>query len=53
MEPKTKVIPKELYTNYQERNLNNSCIKFTEVNATHNKKWELFWQNNSNIKVNC
>ena len=50
---KDKVIPKELYTNYQERSLNNSCIKFTKVNATHNKKWELFWQNNSNIKVNC
>ena len=50
---KDKVIPKELYTNYQERNLNNSCIKFTKVNATHNKKWEIFWQNNSNIKVNC
>ena len=50
---KDKVIPKELYINYQERNLNNSCVKFTKVNATHNKKWELFWQNNSNIKVNC
>ncbi len=50
---KDKVVPKELYTNYQERNLNNSCIKFIKVNATHNKKWELFWQNNSNIKVNC
>ena len=48
-----KVIPKELYTNYQERNLNNSCIKFIKVDATHNKRWELFWQNNSNIKVNC
>ena len=50
---KDKVIPEELYTNYQERNINNSCIKFTKVNATHNKKWELFWQNNSNIQVNC
>ena len=50
---KDKVIPKELYTNYQERNLNNSCIKFIKVDATHNKRWELFWQNNSNIKVNC
>ena len=50
---KDKVIPKELYTNYQERNLNNSCIKFTKVNATHNKRWESFWQKNSNIKVNC
>ena len=50
---KDKVIPQELHTNYQERNLNNSCIKFTKVNASHNKNWELFWQNNSNIKVNC
>jgi len=50
---KDKVIPQELYTNYQERNLNNPCIKFTKVNATHNKNWELFWQNNSKIKVNC
>tara|TARA_B110000003_G_scaffold223846_1_gene224342 strand:+ start:71 stop:871 length:801 start_codon:yes stop_codon:yes gene_type:complete len=50
---KDKVIPEELYTNYQERNLNNSCIKFTKVNATHNKRWESFWKNNSNTKVNC
>ena len=50
---KDKVIPKKLHLNYQARNLNNSCLKFTKVKASHDKNWELFWQNNSNIKVNC
>jgi hypothetical protein len=50
---KDKVIPEKLHLNYQARNLNNSCLKFTKVKASHGKNWELFWQNNSNIRVNC
>ena len=50
---KDKVIPEKLHLNYQARNLNNPCLKFTKVKASHDKNWESFWQNNSNIQVNC
>ena len=50
---KDKVIPENLHLNYQARNLNNPCLKFTKVKASHDKNWELFWQNNSNIELNC
>ena len=50
---KDKVIPEKLHLNYQARDSNNPCLKFIKVKASHDKNWELFWQNNSNIQMNC
>jgi hypothetical protein len=48
-----KVIPKEIYSNYQDQYLNNSCIKINTVNASHTKGWEEFWKDNYKFKRNC
>ena len=50
---KDKVIPEKLHLNYQARGSNNPCLKFIKVKASHDKNWELFWQNNSDIRMNC
>lgn len=50
---KDKVIPKEIYSNYQDQYFNNSCVKITKVNASHTKGWEEFWKNNYKFKRNC
>src|SRR6056300_1859857 len=50
---KDKVIPKEIYKNYQDQYFNNSCIKITEVNASHTRGWEEFWIDNFSDYLNC
>ena len=50
---KDKVIPKEIYSNYQDQYLNNSCVQITKVNASHTKGWQKFWKNNYNLLQNC
>jgi hypothetical protein len=50
---KDKVIPKEIYSNYQDQYFSNSCIKTIMINASHTKGWEEFWKNNYKIKRNC
>ena len=50
---KDKVIPKEIYSNYQDQYLNNSCVKITKANASHIKGWQKFWKNNYNLLQNC
>ena len=50
---KDKVIPKEIYSNYHDQYFNNSCIKITEVNASHNRGWEEFWIDNFSDYLNC
>ena len=48
-----KVIPKEIYSNYHDQYFNNSCIKITEVNASHTRGWEEFWIDNFSDYLNC
>src|SRR6056300_840250 len=48
-----KVIPKAIYSNYQDQYLNNSCIKINIVNASHTKGWEEFWKDNYKFIRNC
>ena len=48
-----KVIPQELYKNYQKKNLDNSCVKVSAIEASHNEGWEEFWKYNSTIPLNC
>jgi hypothetical protein len=50
---KDKVIPKEIYSNYHDQYFNNSCIKITEVNASHTRGWEEFWIDNFSDYLNC
>ena len=50
---KDKVIPKEIYSNYQDQYFSNSCIKTIMINASHTKGWEEFWKNNYKFKRNC
>jgi hypothetical protein len=48
-----EVISKEIYLNYQDQYPNNSCVKITKVNASHNKGWQKFWIDNFSNYLNC
>jgi len=50
---KDQVIPKEIHLNYQNKYINNSCIKTAEVKASHIQGWEVFWKNNYNFLPDC
>lgn len=48
-----KVIPKELSLSFKNNNKINKCIKIKEVDATHNKRWDMFWINEYSNLPSC
>jgi hypothetical protein len=48
-----KVIPKELSLSFKNSNKTNKCIKIQDVDATHNKRWDIFWINEHSNLPSC